>query len=328
MNPEHFALLDEARRTLPDGFKAEISGDTIAMVVSPSGIHQRNLLTVRRQFDAHSPAGLLPSEDTGLVSPDVGKSRNPDLTCLPDDAPAITDNQVPAEVTAIAVELVVPSDPENDWIGKVRDYPLMGIPLYLLIDARPKTVTLFSRPDGTKYHRREDIGFGETLRIPDPFDFDLVTDGLLPHWQSAAGTVYSESSTSRLPLPGRQGAEGAQQRGPLVEPVVAVPARALRDGGGEELRQPPPAAGGLLVEQDPAGVRVRVVGPAVPAPRPRTSSPASSGPGPRPCAAPRRQERRPRQPWPRGCDEPVERGVPLGLPLSHEHLLAHLSPYA
>ncbi|MFF4383724.1 Uma2 family endonuclease [Kitasatospora sp. NPDC001547] len=181
MTREHFELLEEARRSLPDGFKVELSGDTITMMVSPSGIHQRNLLVVRRQFDAHTPAGLLPSENTDLVSPNVGKSRNPDLTYLPDEALATTDNQVPAELAAIAVELVSPSNPENDWVGKLRDYPLMAIPLYLLIDAREKTVTLFSRPDATRYHRREDVAYGETLHIPEPFDFDLVTDGLLPY---------------------------------------------------------------------------------------------------------------------------------------------------
>ncbi|KQV17561.1 MULTISPECIES: Uma2 family endonuclease [unclassified Kitasatospora] len=181
MNPEHFALLEEARRSLPDGFKVELSGDTIVMMVSPSGIHQRNLLTVRRQFDACTPAGLLPSENTDLVSPNVGKSRNPDLTYLPEGVLETTANQVSAEAAAIAIELVSPSNPENDWVGKVRDYPLMGIPLYLLIDARQKTVTLFSRPDGTRYHRREDVDFGETLRIPAPFDFELSTTGLLPY---------------------------------------------------------------------------------------------------------------------------------------------------
>ncbi|MFI9366670.1 hypothetical protein ACIG5E_37315 [Kitasatospora sp. NPDC053057] len=30
-------------------------------------------------------------------------------------------------------------------------------------------------------HRREDIAFGETLHIPEPFDFDLVTGDLLPY---------------------------------------------------------------------------------------------------------------------------------------------------
>ena len=181
MDPQHFALLEEARRGLPDGFKTEISGDTIVMMVSPSGIHQRNLLIVRRQFDAAAPPDLLPSENTDLVSPHVGKSRNPDLTYLPAEALETTDNQVPAEAAMIAVELVSPSNPENDWVGKVRDYPLMGIPLYLVIDARLKTVTLFSNPDGKKYHRREDIEFGETLRIPQPFDFELTTAALLPY---------------------------------------------------------------------------------------------------------------------------------------------------
>ncbi len=169
------------RRGLPDGFKAELSGDSIVMLLSPSSIHQRNLLVVRRQFDAHAPADLLPSENTDLVSPHVGKSRNPDLTYLPEGVLETTDNQVPAETAAIAVELVSPSTPENDWVGKVRDYPLMGIPLYLLIDARLKTVTLFSRPAGSACHRREDIGFGEILHIPAPFDFELATSALIAY---------------------------------------------------------------------------------------------------------------------------------------------------
>jgi Uma2 family endonuclease len=111
----------------------------------------------------------------------VGKSRNPDLTYLPAEVLETTDNQVPAEAAAIAIELLSPSNPENDWVGKVRDYPVTGIPLYLVVDARLKTVTLFSLPDSRKYHRREDAHFGETLRNPEPFGFDLDTATLLPY---------------------------------------------------------------------------------------------------------------------------------------------------
>jgi Uma2 family endonuclease len=181
MDPQHLALLEEARRSLPDGYKVELSGDTLFVAVGRSGLHQRNLLVIRRQFDAHSPSGLVPSENTDLVSPGVGKSRNPDLTYLPAEALETTDNQIPAEAAAIAVELVSPSNPENDWVGKLRDYPIMGIPLYLVVDARLKTATLFSRPDGGKYHRREDVDFGGTLDIPRPFGFGLDTSTLLPY---------------------------------------------------------------------------------------------------------------------------------------------------
>lgn len=157
----------------PDGATGTADAYRTAQAATARAVFGRHPIRLRIR--------LLPSENTDLVSPNVGKSRNPDLTYLPVGALETTDNQVPAEVSAVAVELVSPSNPENDWIGKVRDYPLMGIPLYLLIDARLKTVTLFSRPDGTKYHRREDIEFGETLHIPEPFDFDLLTTGLLPY---------------------------------------------------------------------------------------------------------------------------------------------------
>ncbi|NJP47092.1 hypothetical protein [Actinacidiphila epipremni] len=60
---------------------------------------------VRRQFDAHSPSDLVPSENTDLVSLGVGKSRNADLTYLPAAVLETTDSRVPAETAAIAVEL-------------------------------------------------------------------------------------------------------------------------------------------------------------------------------------------------------------------------------
>ena len=154
--PQRFTLLDEVRRGLPDGFKAELPGDTIVMLLSPSGI---------------------PSTSETCWSCAASST----LTYLPEGVLETTDNQVPAETAAIAVELLSPSNPENVWVGKVRDYPLMGIPLYLLIGARLKTVTLFSPPAGSAYHRREDIGFGETLHIPAPFDFELATSALIAY---------------------------------------------------------------------------------------------------------------------------------------------------
>lgn len=181
MNPHHFELLEEARRALPDGFKVELSGDILVMQASPSAIHQLNLSKIRHQFDAHTPTGYIDTGNTDLESPQTAKVRNPDLTYLPEEAMTTTNSSVAANLALIAVEIVSPSNPENDWVGKLRDYPLMGVPLYLVVDARQKTVTLFSEVENGRYRLREDATFGETVHIPEPFSFILDTRELRPY---------------------------------------------------------------------------------------------------------------------------------------------------
>jgi Uma2 family endonuclease len=181
MYAHHLELIEEARRIAPPNIKVEFSGDVIVMQASPSGIHQRNLALIQRQFEAHAPEGYLASGNSDLESTTVGTLRNPDLTYLPEEAMATTENRIPAEVALIAVEIVSPSNPENDWHGKVRDYPLMGIPAYLIVDPGRRTVTLLSEPENGRYRAREDADFGESVHIPAPFGFVLDTSALLPY---------------------------------------------------------------------------------------------------------------------------------------------------
>ncbi|MFF2141519.1 Uma2 family endonuclease [Kitasatospora sp. NPDC058190] len=181
MNPERYRLLEEARRSLPDGYKVELSGDVIVMQASSSSIHQLNLALVQRQFEAHCPAGYFPTGNRDLFSSEVGAVRNPDLTYLPVDVVDLAGHNIPAELALIAVEIVSPSNPDNDWAGKVRDYPRMGFPLYLIVDPRQKTVTLFSEPNRDRYHTRTEREFGERIHIPEPFDFDLDVSALVPY---------------------------------------------------------------------------------------------------------------------------------------------------
>ncbi|MFF0410127.1 Uma2 family endonuclease [Kitasatospora sp. NPDC004745] len=176
----HARLLAYAQSlTPPAGWKIEISGDEIIMMAGPSVIHQRNLLLVRKQFEAHEPADMMPSENTDLASPNVGKLRNPDLAYIPLSVLESGGTKVPAEQTAIAVEIVSPSNPENDLVGKVRDYPLMDIPLYLVIDPRVGEIMLYSDPSGGVYHQQWTGKFGDLVPIPEPFGFELATDALL-----------------------------------------------------------------------------------------------------------------------------------------------------
>ncbi|MFJ4187131.1 Uma2 family endonuclease [Kitasatospora sp. NPDC089509] len=181
MVPERFRLLDEARRSLPDGYKVELSGDLLVMQAPPSPIHQLNLSIVQRQFEAHCPQGYFATGNSDLSSPKAGAVRNPDLTYLPEDVIELDGHDIPADLALIAVEVASPSNPENDWTGKVRDYPRMGFPLYLIIDPRQATVTLFSEPNRDRYHTRTEWEFGETIHIPEPFDFELDLARLVPY---------------------------------------------------------------------------------------------------------------------------------------------------
>ncbi|MEU7166872.1 Uma2 family endonuclease [Streptomyces morookaense] len=181
IDPQNLALLEEARRIAPKGVKVEYTDGTIIMQAAPTMINQRNLLHLRRQFEAHEPDGFIPTENTDLESPHAAKLRNPDLAYLPEEVMELEGNKAPADLVLIAVEIVPPSNPENDWVGKLRDYAVMRIPLYLIVDARDSTVTLFSEPDHDRYHTRTDRKFGETIRIPEPFGFDLDLSRLSPY---------------------------------------------------------------------------------------------------------------------------------------------------
>jgi Uma2 family endonuclease len=165
--------------TPPSGWKIEVSGDEAIVMAGPPVIHQRNLLVVREQFDRHRPADLMPSENTDLASPHTGTLRNPDLTYIPLAVVELGGDEVSADLAEIAVEIVSPSNPENDLVGKVRDYPRMGIPLYLVIDPRDGTVTLHSEPADGTYRQRWTGKFGDAVPIPAPFGFDLATTSLI-----------------------------------------------------------------------------------------------------------------------------------------------------
>ncbi|MFE2726097.1 Uma2 family endonuclease [Kitasatospora sp. NPDC059327] len=178
---QHRDFVEELERIAPEGVRIEWSGDTLIMQAPPSNIHQLNVAQVRRQFEQHAPDGYLPSERSEIVSPDSSKGRAPDLTYLPPAVLSEPGNKAPAEEALIAVEIVSPSNPGNDWMDKLHDYAVMRIPLYLIVDPRQQTVTLFSAPDHDRYHTRSDRKFGDAIGIPEPFGFTLGLAELVPY---------------------------------------------------------------------------------------------------------------------------------------------------
>ncbi|MDQ1017043.1 hypothetical protein QFZ43_003592 [Streptomyces afghaniensis] len=64
-------------------------------------------------------------------------------------------------------------------MAKMRDYPLIGIPVYAVFDPRTGTGTVLTdihpTPDGPRYAARKDFVYGEDVTIA---DWTIATDGL------------------------------------------------------------------------------------------------------------------------------------------------------
>ncbi|MFF3907560.1 Uma2 family endonuclease [Streptomyces sp. NPDC001848] len=160
--------------------KFEITREGIVHdMMSPGGPHEVTAAHVSRRLEKVMPDELLAHNGTPDVEDEPeGIMRHPDVMVI-----AWTDLNVEGSIdpraVVAAVEIVSRSNPDNDWVGKVRDYPLMGIPVYAVFDPRTGTGAVFTdihpTPDGPRYATRKDFVYGEDVTIA---DWTIPTDGL------------------------------------------------------------------------------------------------------------------------------------------------------
>lgn len=148
------AYAEELARHAPEPFRwYEISGDEIIVrMPAPRAPGPR----VHRLARA---AAAGPTAPGGAGRPYRGRSRGsfarelrrPDLIVVPEAVFAETTMAPfhPRDV-ALVGEIVSPSNHSTDCVEKMHDYPAMGIPLYLLIDARKGTIAALSDPGSTQ----------------------------------------------------------------------------------------------------------------------------------------------------------------------------------
>lgn len=104
--------------------------------------------------------------------------RHPDVMVI-----TLADMEVPGSVAPrtliAAIEVVSRSNPDNDWVSKTRDYPLIGIPIYAIFDPRTGTGAVLTdihpTPEGPRYATRKDFVHGEAVTIG---EWTISTDGL------------------------------------------------------------------------------------------------------------------------------------------------------
>ncbi|MFJ2264601.1 Uma2 family endonuclease [Streptomyces sp. NPDC087844] len=152
----------------------EISDGKIVMMMSPRPRHQLTATRVRDRLSRQLPDDLGVFEATDTDDEGLGKLRVPDLHVCPYDAMETDDPLDPREIT-LAIGIVSPSNPENDYRDKTRDYPAMGIPHYLILDPRDATWTYqweIGRTDGRAgYENRLHLPYGKPVTL----DTDLGT---------------------------------------------------------------------------------------------------------------------------------------------------------
>ncbi|MEV1067864.1 Uma2 family endonuclease [Streptomyces sp. NPDC050263] len=164
--------------TLPGKFEITKEG-IVHDMMAPVGPHELTTLHLRKRLEKVMPEELVAHTGTPDVEAEVeGIMRHPDVMVI-----AWVNMEVPGsfdpQTLIAAIEVVSRSNPDNDWVGKVRDYPLIGIPVYAIFDPRTGSGAVLTdihpTPDGPRYATRKDFVYGEDVTIA---DWTISTEGL------------------------------------------------------------------------------------------------------------------------------------------------------
>jgi Uma2 family endonuclease len=164
------AVADELMEQYGDlAQKIEIQDGVITMMMSPSAPHDLNAARLHRQLEAQFTGDLIALMGD-IEDPSLGILRQPDLLVISEAVLEKFEDKIDPRTLLLAAEIVSPSSHSNDYTEKMRDYPAMGIPFYLLIDPRNGTVRVSSDPsDGPepRYRATHDYVFGDLVKVGD-----------------------------------------------------------------------------------------------------------------------------------------------------------------
>ncbi|MGA5423427.1 Uma2 family endonuclease [Streptomyces lavendulocolor] len=154
--------------TLPGKFEVTKEG-IVHDMMAPGKPHELTVLRVRKRLERVMPDEL--AAHTG--EPDVedepeGIMRHPDVMVIA-EADMEGDGRFDPRTLIAAIEVVSRSNPDNDWVGKMRDYALLGIPIYVIFDPRTGSGAVLSdihaTPSGPRYATRKEFLYGEDVTI-------------------------------------------------------------------------------------------------------------------------------------------------------------------
>lgn len=182
LDPLHYEALRDMVEQIQDSVpgKLEITEEGIVHdMISPGRPHELTAFRISQRLGKVLPDGLVaPAGTPDVEDASRGVMRHPDVMVLREEDMEGEGSFDPRTLLA-AIEVVSRSNPDNDWVGKVRDYPRMGIPVYVIFDPRKGEGAVLSdihqTPSGPRYAVRKDFVYGEDVTIG---EWTISTEGL------------------------------------------------------------------------------------------------------------------------------------------------------
>ncbi|GGZ11009.1 Uma2 family endonuclease [Streptomyces poonensis] len=176
---ESFLALDT-----PDGVRAELIDGEIVVTPPPDGEHEDYIELILMQVYRRSRTDMQFAGNKGLKVDSGGAWPTdhviPDGTFAPRRLRLYrtANSWMPCDGVAMVVE-VTSTRPQADREAKRRCYARGVVPLYLLVDRKAASITLFSDPEKGDYREHRTVPFGKPIPLPEPFSFDLDTADFL-----------------------------------------------------------------------------------------------------------------------------------------------------
>lgn len=187
----------------------EISHGLLLMMMSPTKQHQLVAHRLRLQLGPHLEADLVLMVETDMEDAAMGVLRVPDLVVIDEEEAVADGDAIDPRRAHLVIEIVARSNPANDYEGKLRDYPAMGIPHYLIIDPRDGSAVHYVAPPAVPVRSRTTIDSAtfSVTRSPSPDGRStrpgcLVTQRTAAGERHRAGLVRSWRSRRGSPGPG------------------------------------------------------------------------------------------------------------------------------
>ncbi|MEH0418760.1 Uma2 family endonuclease [Streptomyces sp. B21-083] len=155
--------------SLEGTWKVEVgpSGPFLAMI-SPSKRREGTVRRIRNQLDEQlltTHPGYICASGPEIEHPAISRMRRPDAVVIPEDVLDEEGLAVDATQVLAVIEIVSPSDPNNDYGEKLTEYPAMGIAHYMIVDPRTGTIEVHSDPCKGRYQRKDPFIFGDSVPV-------------------------------------------------------------------------------------------------------------------------------------------------------------------